>query len=111
MKQSHSMEDEFEARFYQYANFNNPKKDGKITLNNIDFWLKEARILNISGGITQIDTSEIFSNTAKNGNRLTFEGFKKFVQTLASNKKMEVHELIDQLVRTRNPNIGSQIHL
>ncbi|GFU55669.1 hypothetical protein TNCV_1649781 [Trichonephila clavipes] len=100
------MEDDLKTRFYQYANFQNSEKDGKITLNIIEYWLKESELLDMSKGVTQSDTYQIFSDIAEDESRLTFDKFKEFLQALVSKKKMVMNELIKKLVKARNPLIG-----
>ncbi|GFY45933.1 hypothetical protein TNIN_212151 [Trichonephila inaurata madagascariensis] len=97
----------YQELFSKYANFQNSEKDGKITLNIIEYWLKESELLDMSKGVTQSDTYQIFSDIAEDESRLTFDKFKEFLQALASKKKMEMNdELIKKLVNARNPLIG-----
>lgn len=80
----------FEENFKLFAKFGDPKSDGKhITLSNSDKWMKQAKV--IDKNITTTDTGIYFKKLKSQ--KVTISDYKKFLDDLAKNKKIEVDEI------------------
>ncbi|GFT76057.1 tubulin polymerization-promoting protein homolog [Nephila pilipes] len=90
-----------------FARFGDRESDGTITLKNIDKWLKQADLLDKKGGVTHADTAITFSKIVKNKKRMDLNEFQEFIETLATDKKMESKELTDKLIATGEPQMTS----
>lgn len=91
----------FNESFKAFAKFGDPKSDGKhITLSNSDKWMKQAKVID-GKKITTTDTGIYFKKlkTQKAG----IEDYKKFLEDLAKNKKMDVAEIQNKMASCGTP--------
>ncbi|GIY40793.1 tubulin polymerization-promoting protein homolog [Caerostris darwini] len=94
------------ALFDKFARFGDRESDGTITLKNIDKWLKQADLLDKKGGVTHADTAITFSKIVKNKKRMDLKEFQQFIETLATDKKIEPREILDPLIATGEPKMA-----
>ncbi|KAK3926944.1 Tubulin polymerization-promoting protein-like protein [Frankliniella fusca] len=85
-----------EAQFEAFSKFGDSRSDGKtITLTQSDKWMKQAKLID-GKKITTTDTGIQF-NKFKSKN-IDFKTFVKYLEELASVKKMDVNDLKSKLV-------------
>ncbi|CAH0546268.1 unnamed protein product [Brassicogethes aeneus] len=85
----------FEENFKVFAKFGDPKSDGKqITLSNSDKWMKQAKVID-GKKITTTDTGIYFKKLKSQ--KVAIVDYKKFLEDLAKNKKVEVVEIKNKL--------------
>ncbi|KAJ8919686.1 hypothetical protein NQ315_006214 [Exocentrus adspersus] len=81
----------FEENFKLFAKFGDPKSDGKhITLSNSDKWMKQAKVVD-GKKITTTDTGIYFKKLKSM--KVGIVDYKKFLEDLAKNKKVELEEI------------------
>lgn len=91
----------FEESFKAFAKFGDPKSDGKqITLSNSDKWMKQAKVID-GKKITTTDTGIYFKKLK--AQKVGIEDYKKFLEDLAKNKKIEVEEIKNKLASCGQP--------
>lgn len=91
----------FEDSFKAFAKFGDPKSDGKqITLSNSDKWMKQAKVID-GKKITTTDTGIYFKKLKSQ--KVGIEDYKKFLEDLAKNKKIEVEEIKNKLASCGQP--------
>lgn len=91
----------FEDSFKAFAKFGDPKSDGKqITLSNSDKWMKQAKVID-GKKITTTDTGIYFKKLK--AQKVGIEDYKKFLEDLAKNKKIEVEEIKNKLASCGQP--------
>ncbi|CAH1366502.1 tubulin polymerization-promoting protein homolog [Tenebrio molitor] len=84
-----------EQQFINFSKFGDTKSDGRtITLTQIDKWLKQAQV--IGKKITTTDTGICFNKFKSK--TIDCSTFIKFLEDLASQKKIPVDELTEKLV-------------
>ncbi|GBO29016.1 hypothetical protein AVEN_218559-1 [Araneus ventricosus] len=72
-------------------------KDGKISLDCIKKWFKEAAVIGKDTGITEADVDAAVAKSSKDKKGLDFAGIKECVNALAKEKKAEPKELMEKL--------------
>lgn len=91
----------FEENFKSFAKFGDPKSDGKqITLSNSDKWMKQAKVID-GKKITTTDTGIYFKKLK--AQKVGIVDYKKFLDDLAKNKKVEVDEIKRKLAGCGQP--------
>jgi len=94
-------------QFSAFSRFGDTASDGKhIGLTNCDKWMKQAHVID-GKKITTTDTSITFKKLFKTAKKVGFEDFKKYVEELATNKKIEPQEIIDKLTSCGAPGLSS----
>ncbi|XP_037903855.1 tubulin polymerization-promoting protein homolog [Hermetia illucens] len=84
----------FQKAFEAFGRFGNTKYDGKITLSQIDKWLKQAGV--IGSKITTTDTAITF-NKFKSKN-IDYKTFVQFINTLCQDKRQNPGEITKKLI-------------
>lgn len=91
----------FAESFKAFAKFGDPKSDGKhITLSNSDKWMKQAKVID-GKKITTTDTGIYFKKLKSQ--KVGIEDYKKFLEDLAKNKKIDVEEIKNKLSSCGQP--------
>jgi len=91
----------FSEQFKVFAKFGDPKSDGRqITLSNSDKWMKQAKVID-GKKITTTDTGIYFKKLKSLKAGIT--DYKKFLEDLAKNKKIEVDEILSKLTNCGHP--------
>lgn len=91
----------FEENFKAFAKFGDPKSDGKhITLSNSDKWMKQAKVID-GKKITTTDTGIYFKKLKSL--KVGISDYKKFLEDLAKNKKVELEEIKSKLAGCGQP--------
>lgn len=91
----------FSESFKNFAKFGDPKSDGKhITLSNSDKWMKQAKVID-GKKITTTDTGIYFKKLKSQ--KVGIEDYKKFLEDLAKNKKIDVEEIKNKLANCGQP--------
>ncbi|GBL97621.1 hypothetical protein AVEN_49133-1 [Araneus ventricosus] len=72
-------------------------KDGKIALDAIKKWFKEAAVIGKDTGISEADVDAAVAKTSKDKKGLEFAEIKECVNALAKEKKVELKELMEKL--------------
>lgn len=81
----------FEESFKAFSKFGDTKSDGKlITLSQSDKWMKQAKVID-GKKITTTDTGIYFKKLKSQ--KVGIADYQKFLQDLATNKKVEVEDL------------------
>lgn len=81
----------FKDSFRAFSKFGDTKSDGKlITLSQSDKWMKQAKVID-GKKITTTDTGIYFKKLKSL--KVNIEDYKKFLDDLAKNKKVEVEEM------------------
>ncbi|XP_077290537.1 tubulin polymerization-promoting protein homolog [Arctopsyche grandis] len=92
----------FKETFKTFSRFGEGKSDGKlITLSQSDKWMKQAKV--IDKKITTTDTGIYFKKLKSL--KVGIEDYKKFLDDLAKNKKIDVEE-----IKTKMSNCGPPGH-
>ncbi|XP_046396044.1 tubulin polymerization-promoting protein homolog isoform X2 [Ischnura elegans] len=93
--------DTFRERFKAFSKFGDTKSDGKhITLSQSDKWMKQAKVID-GKKITTTDTGIYFKKFK--AQKIGFDDYKKFLEELAKNKKVEVAEIKSKMASCGNP--------
>ncbi|CAG9761711.1 unnamed protein product [Ceutorhynchus assimilis] len=88
-------------QFKAFAKFGDPKSDGKqITLSNSDKWMKQAKVID-GKKITTTDTGIYFKKLKSI--KVGLVDYKKFLEDLAKNKKVEIEEIKTKLTNCGLP--------
>lgn len=91
----------FEDNFKVFAKFGDPKSDGKqITLSNSDKWMKQAKVID-GKKITTTDTGIYFKKLK--AQKVSVGDYKKFLEDLAKNKKVELEEIKTKMAGCGQP--------
>lgn len=101
----------FTESFRAFAKFGDPKSDGKhITLSNSDKWMKQAKVID-GKKITTTDTGIYFKKLKSQ--KVGIEDYKKFLEDLAKNKKIDVEEIKNKLANCGQPgtHLGGVIYI
>ncbi|KAF8766798.1 hypothetical protein HNY73_019827 [Argiope bruennichi] len=77
--------------------------DGKIPMENILNWLKQAGIISKDTGISEHDINKIHAKLSKDKKYMTVEELQKCIVNLAKEKKMDPKELMDKLASAGPP--------
>ncbi|CAG0920661.1 unnamed protein product [Notodromas monacha] len=87
-------EETLESQFKAFSKFGDHKSDGKlITLSNSDKWMKQAGV--IDKKITTTDTAIQFKKFK--AMKINCADYKKFLEALATSKKVELEPIIERL--------------
>ncbi|XP_060519782.1 tubulin polymerization-promoting protein homolog [Cylas formicarius] len=90
-----------EEQFKLFAKFGDPKSDGKqITLSNSDKWMKQAKVID-GKKITTTDTGIYFKKLKSL--KVGIVDYRKFLEDLAKNKKVEYEEIKGKLANCGPP--------
>lgn len=91
----------FTEQFKLFAKFGDPKSDGKhITLSNSDKWMKQAKVIDAKK-ITTTDTGIYFKKLKSV--KVGIVDYKKFLEDLAKNKKVELENIKGKLANCGPP--------
>ncbi|XP_050301472.1 tubulin polymerization-promoting protein homolog [Anthonomus grandis grandis] len=91
----------FNEQFKAFAKFGDPKSDGKqITLSNSDKWMKQAKVID-GKKITTTDTGIYFKKLKSL--KVGIVDYKKFLEDLAKNKKVDLEEIKTKLTNCGTP--------
>ncbi|XP_019878045.1 tubulin polymerization-promoting protein homolog [Aethina tumida] len=91
----------FEENFKIFAKFGDPKSDGKqITLSNSDKWMKQAKVID-GKKVTTTDTGIYFKKLKSQ--KVGIVDYKKFLEDLAKNKKLDLEEVKNKLASCGQP--------
>ncbi|XP_049809935.1 tubulin polymerization-promoting protein homolog [Schistocerca nitens] len=95
----------FRAQFRAFSRFGDPKSDGRaLTLSQSDKWLKQARVVD-GKKVTTTDTGIYFKKLKLQ--KLGMEDYKKFLEDLAKNKKLDIEEVKTKLASCGAPGLSS----
>ncbi|XP_049860010.1 tubulin polymerization-promoting protein homolog [Schistocerca gregaria] len=95
----------FRAQFRAFSRFGDPKSDGRaLTLSQSDKWLKQARVVD-GKKVTTTDTGIYFKKFKLQ--KLGMEDYKKFLEDLAKNKKLDIEEVKTKLASCGAPGLSS----
>ncbi|GBN15462.1 hypothetical protein AVEN_133023-1, partial [Araneus ventricosus] len=97
---------DIKARFDEYAAFQDRESCGSITLNNIQMWLKQAELLDDKDGISEAETVKAFEKISKGKQRMNFDEFVEFIETISSIVNMNAKELTKKLISTTEQGVG-----
>ncbi|XP_076263251.1 tubulin polymerization-promoting protein homolog [Rhynchophorus ferrugineus] len=90
-----------EEQFKLFSKFGDPKSDGRqITLSNSDKWMKQAKVID-GKKITTTDTGIYFKKLKSL--KVGIVDYKKFLEDLAKNKKIEYEEIKSKLANCGPP--------
>lgn len=93
---------DFQEQFKAFAKFGDTKSDGKqITLSQSDKWMKQAKV--IDKKITTTDTGIHFKKLKSQ--KVSFTDFNKFLEDLATTKKVELSEIKEKLANCGAPGV------
>ncbi|KAG8226347.1 hypothetical protein J437_LFUL014590 [Ladona fulva] len=88
-------------QFAAFSKFGYSKSDGTtITLTQLDKWMKQAKVID-GKMITMTDTGICFNKFKLR--TINFSTFEKFIEELASSKKMEAESLREKLINCGAP--------
>ncbi|XP_067135689.1 tubulin polymerization-promoting protein homolog [Centruroides vittatus] len=91
--QAGTLEDQFKL----FAKFGDSKNTGEaITLSNSDKWFKQAKVID-GKTVTTTDTGIYFKKVAKTKRALTKKEYLIFLETIATNKKVNLEEMKEKL--------------
>lgn len=91
----------FKDTFKAFSKFGDLKSDGKqITLSQSDKWMKQAKVID-GKKITTTDTGIYFKKLKCQ--KVGVEDYKKFLEDLAKNKKVEIEEIKTKLTNCGPP--------
>ncbi|XP_067000905.2 tubulin polymerization-promoting protein homolog isoform X2 [Anabrus simplex] len=95
----------FKAQFRAFSKFGDPKSDGRhITLSQSDKWMKQAKVVD-GKKITTTDTGIYFKKLKQQ--KLTMEDYKKFLEDLCKNKKVDLEGLKNKMSSCGAPGLTS----
>jgi hypothetical protein len=95
---------DLKEQFKIFSKFGVAAADGKtITLTQSDKWMKQAKVID-GKKITTTDTGIIYKKQRKP--KLDFDGYCKFLEDLAKNKKVDVDEMKSNLLACDAPDIS-----
>jgi len=93
--------------FAAFSRFGDATSDGKqITLSNCDKWMKQAHVID-GKKITTTDTSITFKKLFKTAKKVGFDEFKRYVEDLATSKKLESKDIFDKLTKCGTPGLSA----
>lgn len=93
---------EFKEQFKAFSKFGDTKSDGKlITLSQSDKWMKQAKV--IDKKITTTDTAIHFKKLKSL--KVTFSDYNKFLDDLATTKKVDLAEIKNKLAGCGAPGV------
>lgn len=93
---------EFKEQFKAFSKFGDTKSDGKlITLSQSDKWMKQAKV--IDKKITTTDTAIHFKKLKSL--KVTFSDYNKFLDDLATTKKVDLAEIKQKLSNCGAPGV------
>jgi hypothetical protein len=91
-------------QFKIFSKFGVAASDGKyITLTQSDKWMKQAKVID-GKKITTTDTGIIYKKQRKP--KLDYDGYCKFLEDLAKNKKVDAEEMKAKLASCEAPDIS-----
>lgn len=94
---------EFKEQFKAFSKFGDTKSDGKlITLSQSDKWMKQAKV--IDKKITTTDTAIHFKKLKSL--KVSFSEYNKFLNDLATTKKVELTEIKKKLASCGAPGVA-----
>lgn len=95
----------FRAQFRAFSRFGDPKSDGRaLTLSQSDKWLKQARVVD-GKKVTTTDTGIYFKKFKLQ--KLGMEDYKKFLEDLAKNKKLDIEDVKAKMASCGAPGLSS----
>ncbi|UYV67722.1 TPPP [Cordylochernes scorpioides] len=87
----------FGLQFAAFARFGDAKSQGRaITLSNTEKWLRQAGVVD-GLRVTTTDTAICYKQVAKTKRTLVPREFEKFLENLALQKKLDLHEVKKKL--------------
>lgn len=93
---------DLKEQFKSFSKFGDIKSDGKqITLTQSDKWMKQAKV--IDKKITTTDTAIHFKKLKSL--KVSFTDFNKFLEDLATTKKVDITEIKDKLASCGAPGV------
>lgn len=93
---------DFKEQFKLFSKFGDIKSDGKlITLSQSDKWMKQAKV--IDKKITTTDTAIHFKKLKSL--KVSLADYNKFLEDLATTKKVELSEIKDKLAGCGPPGV------
>lgn len=93
---------DYKESFKAFSKFGDIKSDGKhITLSQSDKWMKQAKV--IDKKITTTDTAIHFKKLKSM--KLTLSDYNKFLEDLATTKKVDLAEIKDKLANCGAPGV------
>lgn len=93
---------DFKETFKAFSKFGDTKSDGKqITLSQSDKWMKQAKV--IDKKITTTDTAIHFKKLK--AIKVSISEYNKFLEDLATTKKVELSEIKDKLSNCGAPGV------
>lgn len=96
---------EFKEQFKAFSKFGDIKSDGKlITLSQSDKWMKQAKV--IDKKITTTDTAIHFKKLKSL--KIGFTDFNKFLDDLATTKKVDLAEIKNKLATCGAPGVAQK---
>lgn len=94
---------EYKEQFKAFSKFGDTKSDGKlITLSQSDKWMKQAKV--IDKKITTTDTAIHFKKLKSL--KVTFSDYNKFLDDLATTKKVDLAEIKQKLANCGAPGVA-----
>eukprot|EP00092_Neocalanus_flemingeri_P060908 GFUD01073129.1.p1 GENE.GFUD01073129.1~~GFUD01073129.1.p1 ORF type:complete len:281 (+),score=92.02 GFUD01073129.1:79-921(+) len=91
------------SQFKLFSKHGDKSADGStIKLNQSDKWFKQAGVIK-QKGITNTDTSIAFRKVAKKAIRISFVDWNKYLDEIATTKKMDVNTIKTKLVECGEP--------
>eukprot|EP00092_Neocalanus_flemingeri_P023462 GFUD01025442.1.p1 GENE.GFUD01025442.1~~GFUD01025442.1.p1 ORF type:complete len:284 (+),score=100.29 GFUD01025442.1:76-927(+) len=91
------------SQFKLFSKHGDKSADGStIKLNQSDKWFKQAGVIK-QKGITNTDTSIAFRKVAKKAIRISFVEWNKYLDEIATTKKMDVNTIKTKLVECGEP--------
>lgn len=94
---------DFKESFKAFAKFGDTKSDGKqLTLSQSDKWMKQAKV--IDKKITTTDTAIHFKKLKSM--KLSFADYSKFLDDLATAKKIDVAEIKEKMSNCGAPGVA-----
>lgn len=93
-------------QFVAFAKFGDKTADGKtIKLSQSDKWFKQAKVID-GKKVTTTDTGIAFRKISKNGPKLTFSEWNKYLDEIVSTKKLDQGELTTKLAECGKPGLS-----
>lgn len=97
---------QLKENFEAYGKFGDKTADGRtIKLSQSDKWFKQAKIID-NKKISTVDTGIAFRKISKNGPKLSFTDWNKYLDEIAKNKKIDGNELRSKLIECGKPGVA-----
>lgn len=96
---------ELRGKFVLFAKFGDKSADGAtIKLTQSDKWFKQAGVIGPGkGAMSTTDTGIAFKKVSKNAPRLSFADWNRYLDEIATNKKVDVNTMKTRLVGCGEP--------